>query len=127
MPPYTLSSVESAFQSSFSVDLCAEDDLPCWTTDDPSRGHCAIAALTLNDLLGGDLLVAEVYRDGNKTGYHYWNRLAGLDVDLTRDQFLDNEVVGEPDVVERPAGRPTHYAEEYDTFRARVFASLGIA
>jgi hypothetical protein len=28
--------------------------------------------------------------------------------------------------VVRPAGRPKRYAEEYDTFRSRVGASLGI-
>ena len=126
MKPLSLSSVESAFRSAFSVDLCAEDDLPFWSEDNPSRGHCAIAALTINDLFGGDLLVAEVFRDGHKTGYHCWNRLSGLDVDLTRDQFSDNETVGSPDVVKRPEGRPKQYADQYDIFRARVLAALGV-
>lgn len=126
MTPITLEAIETAFLAAFSEDLCAEDDLPYWSSDNPARGHCAMAALTLNDLLGGDLLLATVDRDGVQVGYHYWNRLAGVDVDLTRAQFLPGEVVNAPEVVIRPPGRPTYYAEEYDTFRSRVGESLGI-
>jgi hypothetical protein len=46
---------------------------------------------------------------------HFWNRLPdGRELDLTRDQFQDGQVVGSPREVERPAdvtrGRlPGHY------------------
>jgi hypothetical protein len=124
--PLTLGTLESAVRVSFARDTCAEDDLPSWTPENPSRGHCAVAALTLNDLLGGLLLRAEVHRDGLHTGYHWWNRLAGVDVDLTADQFADDEVVGEPAVIERPPGRPRRYADQYELFQGRVLAALGI-
>lgn len=126
MSPSSLSTIESAFRAAFAKETCSEDDLPSWTPENPSRGHCAVAALTLNDLVGGDLLLATVERDGVQTGYHYWNRLAGIDVDLTRDQFLPGEVVGSPEVVTRPPGRPNHYGEQYDAFRSRVAETLGI-
>lgn len=126
MSPVTLAAVESAVRAAFSRDLCAEDDLPYWTPDNPSRGHCAITALTLNDLLGGDLLIATVSRDGVQSGYHYWNRLADLDVDLTCDQFLPNEIVGEPEVVARPESRPKRYGAQYDILRSRVYEALGL-
>ncbi len=126
MRPITLAAIESAFAAACSKDLCAEDDLPFWSAENPSRGHCAIAALTLNDLLGGDLLLSTVERDGVQVGVHYWNRLAGVDIDMTRAQFLPGEVVTSPELVTRPPGRPKRYAEEYDTFRHRVGESLGV-
>lgn len=124
MEPFTLIAVEQAFGAAYGRDTCAEDDLPFWSATNPSRGHCAVAALTINDLLGGDLLVATVETDGKQTGYHWWNRLNGVDLDMTRTQFLPNEVVGQPDVLVRPQERPKHYADQYDMFRSRVFAAL---
>ena len=120
MEPLTLGRIESAICSSFAIEFCAEDDVPFWSPDNPSRGHCAVAALTLNDLLGGQLLVADILRDGIRVGVHYWNRLTSVDVDLTRQQFHSNEVVGVPQIVERPPGPPDNYADQYDGFRARV-------
>jgi hypothetical protein len=54
--------------------------------------------LTVHDLLGGELLIAEVLRtDGSRQGVHYWNLLPdGTEIDLTREQFASNEVVQEP-------------------------------
>src|SRR5215210_2360858 len=47
------------------------------------------AALVVQDILGGDLILAEVHINGVKDGNHYWNRLpGGTEVDLTRDQFV---------------------------------------
>lgn len=116
----TLAAIEAAFRAAFARETCAVDDLPFWSEDNPSRGHCAVAALTLNDLLGGDLLLATVARNGVDVGYHWSNRLAAVDIDLTADQFLPDEVVGKPEVMVRPPGRPRLYADQYDLFRSRV-------
>ena len=52
---------------------------------------------------GGEIIVADALRDGQRVGVHYWNRLpSGAEVDLTRDQFLPNEAVGEGVEVARP-------------------------
>lgn len=127
MTPLTLAAIDEAFHRAFALDTCAEDDLPFWTIDNPSRGHCAVAALTLNDLLGGDLLLAEVERDDVKVGYHYWNSLAGVEVDMTRAQFFEGEVVLPAQVVKRPPGPPKTYADQYDRFRHRVNEALGVS
>lgn len=124
--PLTLSAIEAAVRASFSIDLCSPDDVATWTPDNPSRGHCAVVALTLNDLLGGELLVAEVRRDGVRTGFHSWNRIGGVEIDLTRDQFAPDEVVGEPEIVPRPPGLPSQYDEQHRELRRRVGAVLGI-
>jgi hypothetical protein len=54
-----------------------------WTPENPTHGQCAITALVIQDLLGGDLLRAKV-----NGAEHYWNRLPdSSELDLTRDQF----------------------------------------
>ena len=57
----------------------------------------------VQDLLGGELLMAEVlHADGSRQGVHYWNRFAEVELDLTREQFIDGEQIQAPQVVARP-------------------------
>jgi 8-oxo-dGTP pyrophosphatase MutT (NUDIX family) len=82
----------------------------------------------VQDMLGGDLLMAEVRTaDGSRQGVHYWNRLpGGVDLDFTREQFRGGEVVGDPRQIERPQdvtrGR---LAGHYHLLAARVNRALG--
>lgn len=59
---------------------------PEWTISNPSRGQCAVTALVVNDFLGGDIIRCEVYEGAVRTS-HYFNRVDGKLIDLTRDQF----------------------------------------
>jgi hypothetical protein len=104
MPP-SLSLVEQVIRASWSRDSCDPVDLDDWSTENPARGHCGVTALVVQEHLGGDLLLADVvHADGSRQGVHYWNRLPdGTEIDLTREQFVDGEVVLEPEVVKRPA------------------------
>jgi hypothetical protein len=122
---YTLGQIEAAVRESWSADTCDVVDLP-WSESNPSRGQCGVTALVLHDLLGGDLLIAEVLNaDGSRQGHHTWNRLAGgIEVDLTREQFRSDEVVQAPRVVSRPAGPPVRCVEQYDEMRRRVGEAL---
>jgi hypothetical protein len=101
----SLSSVENAIRAGWCRSTCDPVDLESWTPSNPAQGQCAVTALVVQDLLGGKLLIAEVsHADGSHQGVHYWNRLAGgLELDLTREQFREGEVVGPP----RPVKRPT--------------------
>jgi hypothetical protein len=125
--PLTLADIEAAIRRAWSVETCDPVDVADWSTANPSRGQCGVTALTVHDLLGGDLLEAEVlYPDGSRQGYHYWNRLpGGLDVDLTAEQFSATEVVQPPKVVARQPGPPARYPEQYELFRTRVLQALG--
>jgi hypothetical protein len=79
----------------------------------------------VNDLLGGDVLLAEVRNaDGTRQGVHYWNRISTIELDLTREQFTDGEVVGPATVVKRPPGAPRLFPERYELLRARTLAAL---
>ena len=128
--PYTVAAIEQAIRESWSLDTADEDD--GWTPDNPSRGQCDITSLVIHDFFGGEILAADVHRDGERVEAHMWNRLSsGIEVDLTREQFRNGEVIGEPIARERPATfEPTHprYSryEQYLVLSARVRARLGL-
>jgi hypothetical protein len=125
--PLTLERLEAAIRVSWSIETCDPTDVPGWTGANPSLGQCAVTALVVHDLLGGELLEAEVqHRDGSPQGFHYWNRLAGVDVDLTRDQFRDGEIIGEPHLIDRLPSFPWRAHEQYLVFRDRVGAALAV-
>jgi hypothetical protein len=126
--PLTLAGLESAIRASWSIDTCDPTDVPLWSTSEPSRGQCAVTSLVVHDLLGGELLEAEVrHADGSPQGFHYWNRFAGVDVDLTRRQFASGEVVLAPHLIERLPSVPWLAQPQYLLFRDRVRAALGAA
>ena len=66
-------------------------------------------------------------RDGNQQGFHWWNRLAGVDIDLTGDQFGPDELVHEPRVLPRPTGPLKRGEAESLLLRSRVLARLAEA
>jgi hypothetical protein len=112
---HTLSQIEDAVRASWDFDTADQDD--GWTPENPSRGQCDITSLVLHDIFGGEILAADVFRDGRRVEAHMWNRLpGGIEVDLTRDQFSDGEVIGEPSVRKRPARfdpeHPRHHRYE---------------
>jgi len=121
--------LETAVRAAWALDTCDPVDAEDWSAANPSRGQCGSTALTIHDLLGGELLIAEVIRsDGSRQGVHYWNLLPdGTELDLTSEQFADDEVIQQPRILRRPAGLPNRCAEQYLTMRHRVFDALGIA
>jgi hypothetical protein len=126
--PLTLADLESAISASWSLETCDPTDVPTWTAAEPSQGQCAVTALVLHDLLGGQLLEAEVHHaDGSHQGFHYWNRFAGIDVDLTRRQFRAGEVVQPPHLIDRLPAFPWRAQEQYVIFRDRVRTVLGLS
>jgi hypothetical protein len=100
-----LAEIEHLIRSSWSAETCDPVDLALWSPETPARGQCGVTALVVQDLLGGELLMAEVrHADGARQGVHYWNRLAGgVELDLTREQFTRSEVIDTPNVVARPS------------------------
>ena len=120
--------LEAAIRAAWALDTCDPVDADEWSAANPARGQCGSTALTIHDLLGGELLIAEVIRsDGSRQGVHYWNLLPdGTEVDLTREQFSDDEVIQQPRILRRPAGLPERCAEQYLRMRDRVLNALGV-
>jgi hypothetical protein len=120
----TLQETEAAIRAAWGRDT--SDDPDEWSEANPARGQCAVTALMVRELLGGEILVANVLRDGRRVERHAWNRLpSGLTLDLTREQFVNGESFGEP-AVEEPV--LTHRnPERFATLRARARGRLGLS
>ena len=70
---------------------CAETAVGKWIAEVPSMNQCAVTALVVQDLFGGNLLRCNM-TDGDS---HYWNKIAdGTEIDLTEEQF--NHIDGKP-------------------------------
>jgi hypothetical protein len=111
----------AVFRQAWGRDTCDPHDLAEWTAGNPARGQCGVTALITQELLGGDLVLGEVFVDGAKVGHHYWNRLpGGREIDFTADQFRPDEVVTGGQIQERPPGPPRRCREQYEILRARV-------
>jgi hypothetical protein len=68
--------LEAAVRAAWALDTCDPVDAADWSPANPSRGQCGSTALIIHDVLGGELLIAEVVRgDGSRQGVHYWNLL----------------------------------------------------
>ena len=124
----TWEDIEVVVRAAWARDTCDPVDAGDWSAANPARGQCGTTALIINDLFGGELLVAEVLRaDGSRQGVHWWNRLPdGTEIDLTGEQFASYEVVQQSRVVPRPSGLPKRAAEQYLTLKHRVVHALGL-
>jgi hypothetical protein len=123
----SIEELQPILRSAWGRDTCDPAARAEWPADNPARAQCGVTALVVQDLLGGDLVLAEVQVDGVKVGNHYWNRLPGdLDVDFTAGQFRPDEVVVGGVVQVRPPDAPRRCREEYELLRERVFSALGL-
>ena len=127
MPTWTLSQLEAAVRSAWGPETCfASADYLARGSGRASRGQCGTTALVIQDLLGGDLMVADVEFEGRVEGVHYWNLTpGGVELDLTRDQFTPAETL----VNQRRAtgGRnPASAGEQpFQVLHQRVTTALG--
>lgn len=120
-----LQDVERALRSGWDRDT--SDDPEGWSQDNRALGQCAVSALIIRAIYGGDLVIATVLdRQGNPTADgHAWNILpSGQTVDVALDQFRDGELMAEPIVTE-----PVIVEDAYRAHRLaeRVSQRLGIA
>jgi hypothetical protein len=119
-----LADVEQALRASWTME--SSDDPDKWTPENPALGQCAVSALIIRALYGGDIVIATVLdRDGERTpDGHAWNVLpSGEQVDFSFDQFLDGEGLG-PEIVTEPVidGDPNRAHDLAD----RVSRILGV-
>lgn len=57
----------------------------------PSAGHCFMASVAVQDMLGGEILFGFVPTpEGNIS--HYWNKIGDFEIDVTGDQFKEPEI-----------------------------------
>lgn len=125
----TITVLAEAIQRSCAKDTSADPD--GWNDENPTWGHCAVAALVIQDWFGGALMRTQAKGSGFDWG-HYWNRLPnGLDVDATRRQFpvattFERFETRTRDQLLDPTTNPKNAKtkERYQTFRKRVDREL---
>lgn len=73
----------------FATAWCADtsSDPLGWTAFNPAWGQCAVTALVLHDLYGGEIVWAQATLPDGTAVSHYFNVIDGQEVDLTRRQF----------------------------------------
>jgi hypothetical protein len=116
--PRTLAELEAAIAAAWCAETAERPDL--WDEANPARDQCGVTALLVRELLGGDILVANVVRDGRRVERHAWNLLpSGLTVDLTRRQFTHGEQFEAPQVADACELANRHRLA-YEQLRSRV-------
>jgi hypothetical protein len=81
-----LTGLREALESAWSVDTtyCLED----YGDHDPAWGQCAVTAVVVQARCGGELRRGwAINRPLGLRTRHYWNHIAGVDIDLTWRQF----------------------------------------
>ena len=121
--------LKEAFCKSWSRETSLDEQ--GWTPENPAWGHCAVASLVAQDLLGGELLRYDL--SGTPFASmrsHYRNHLPdGTVLDFTQDQFQGNvPELPEPAVRKREEVLdPVKYpktVERYKLLSKRVSARL---
>lgn len=127
VPTFTLVEIERAVRAAWSIETTfATEEYLARRPELPSRGQCGASSLFVHDLLGGDLMVADLATAGVVNGVHYWNVVAGETIDLTGDQFLADETLSSPSVIPRPSlPSPEAACSAYLLLRRRALALLG--
>jgi hypothetical protein len=121
--PLGLAGLEDAIRTAWSAETA--DDPAGWSADNPAKDQCCVTALLVRELLGGEILIANVVKDGRRLERHAWNRMdSGVEIDLTRSQFRAGEQLGTPRVEEPLLTGPRSRA--YELFAARVRDALGL-
>ncbi len=122
----TLADIERIVRSSWGPDTYPPDASRPWDPGNPARGQCGVVALVINDLLGGELIRAEVHVNGERVDFHWWNRMpTGLEIDLTREQFRSDEVLtGAVAITRPPTTAMKRMRAEYELLRQRVLDAV---
>ena len=102
-----------------SKDTCYHGDVDNWYPTNPTAGHCAITAILIQEILGGEVCKTKVNRRS-----HYFNVLDDHTiVDATAEQFKYNkpnyskfEVVSTKNMLKNKDTK-----ERYQKFKSRYF------
>ena len=122
-----------ALRRACAPETCYPPQRAEWTAGNPALGHCLVTARYLQERFGGDLVMTDAVLPvmQEKTILHFFNRFAGNDVDLTRDQFPPRTHYRDYDLA-KPESRTLYeeclsapeFLARLDLFSKRVEAQL---
>lgn len=75
----------SSCQRDTAYTSCADE----WSSNNPMRGHCAIAAMLAYEFFGGDIQRGYNVKKGE---WHYWNTIDDIILDFTKEQYNDDNI-----------------------------------
>ena len=105
--------VRAALNNSWSIDSAQQ-----WTAENPAAGQCNVTAAVIHDLFGGDILRTRI-----PEGFHYYNRIDGVVVDLTDGQFTE-PIEYADERSDRMATMANVSEEEYEALRTKLEREL---
>ncbi|MGI9586073.1 MAG: YunG family protein [Acidimicrobiia bacterium] len=108
--------VVEAIRAGWSSDTIAEGE---FASTNPARGQCDASSFVAWRYLGGDLVLSKVFLNGEEVEHHYWNRIDGDDLDITRDQFTQGE-----DIVEIKVHTHDFLAENMNAMRPELLSRI---
>lgn len=118
--------LQDAIRRAWSAETAA--DVKLWGPKNPAAGHCDVTSLLVRETIGGDLKVAQVFRNGELSEHHYWNVLPdGSELDLTSSQFDGSETFRDATLLDQfyfDAAGPMNVelVRRFDLFRGAVAA-----
>lgn len=121
----TLLELFAVLEKCWSKETAYPSDQADWVPNDPSYGQCAITATLVHDMFGGTIHKIKVAGGGT----HYFNKINGQYIDLTREQFdlYDIAVKYEPnqEVPREYCGRNKNTLERYKQLQRNIIKYLG--
>ncbi len=105
--------IRTALVDAWSVETAVQ-----WTPQRPAAGQCNVTTVVVHDLFGGEILRTRIPKAD-----HYYNRLAGVVVDFTADQFA-NPIVYDDIPATRAEAMACVEAKEYQVLRDKLVAAL---
>jgi hypothetical protein len=116
-----LETLKKALKASWGADTSYYPD---YEGKEPCHGQCFATVLVLNDYLGGKICKKKWGPDDG----HFWNLIGGKEVDLTREQFIEDRDFSNPEILDRKDLEIPKYAEQierYEILKKRVEEFLG--
>ncbi len=117
--------LENALEKSWGKETCLPFIQDQWTEDNRAFGQCAVTALVIQDLFGGEIIYDEPH-------FHYWNKLpdgsmhdfSRKQFDLTVQNFTQTRIRPREELLEGAHAEKARTKERYEMLRARVLAFL---
>lgn len=79
----TVDTLYAVLRQAWRAETAYRECQPDWEPSDPSYGQCAVTACLVCDMFGGTIHKINLKEGGT----HYFNKLQGQYLDLTREQF----------------------------------------
>ncbi len=103
----------AALRRSWSLETAKQ-----WTAEAPYSGQCNVTAVVAQELFGGDILKTQL-----PEVVHFYNRIDGVVVDLTDDQF-DTPIPYDDAISNREEAMGWVLDSEYETLIAALSENL---